>query len=320
MDLNSLHLLGIDFRSGTPSVRNALAVAKERVREMNGLANSLETMIVSTCNRTEIFTSGTDSERVCRALSHLSGVSEEVIDHSSYELSGIAVARHLFRVCSGLESASLGETEIVAQVRDSFRKSKQEGALGFTLGRVSEAALRASKRVRTETQVARGSVSLASFAVQSCNLRKGSKVLVIGAGKFGERIVQELISQGAEVWVCNRTNSKADSLASLYNCNSLNLDQVDASLDSFEACFSAISEPLRTQKPVVQCKVVDLSVPPSLPAGWDRVVSLSELMRRCEENSTNRVAAIEHAEEIIEQELQKLIADADRRSSRREAC
>ena len=202
----------------------ALLRAASLARGVEGAGG--EAMIISTCNRVELYLAapaashgGSVRADVARFLDgerRFGGAQE--IDRHLYDLAGEAAVRHLFRVAASLDSAVVGEPQILGQLKDAYELAVRAGTVGPVLGHVVPRAFSAAKRVRTETGIARSSASVASAAVELGRHifgdLAGREVLVIGAGKMGELAARHLVAAGCErLLVVNRTEARGESLA-----------------------------------------------------------------------------------------------------------
>ena len=198
-----------------------------------------EVVVISTCNRIEVyafaerFHGGYQDVREFLAR-HAGLAPEEVADHL-YAHHDAEAVRHLFSVAAGLDSAVVGEHEILGQVRDSWEMARTEGTIGSMLGGLFRHAVETGKRARTETSIARGIASVSQAAVALADDRtggiKGRTVLVIGAGEMAEGTVKSLAKAGAaEVMVANRTWERAVSLAAACDGRAVPLDQLSEAL------------------------------------------------------------------------------------------
>jgi glutamyl-tRNA reductase len=190
--------------------------------DLLGRENITEAVVLSTCMRTEVYAV---AERyhgavqdVRNFLSELSfRAPEEFADHLYTFHDDLAVA-HLFRVASGLDSAVLGEGEVLGQVKTAWQHAMNEGAAGPLLSGVFRHAIEVGKRARAETGIARGTTSMSQAAVEMASRQLGSlddrRILVLGAGDMGEGMVAALASSGAgEILIANRSATKAGALA-----------------------------------------------------------------------------------------------------------
>jgi glutamyl-tRNA reductase len=249
---------------------------RERLYLQDGQAGELaaeldEAVVLSTCNRTEIYLARGDPERARRELERRSGL----------ELDGVLArwddgeaVSHLFRVAAGLDSLVPGESQILGQIRDAYESARTRGATGTLLNRLFEDALHAGKRVRTEARLHELPESVAASAVE-LGLRElggaeGRRVLLFGAGKMSELAARELHSRGAEVVVSSRTLESAQDLAERVGGRAAAFDAVAVELPEADLVISATrcpypilhAEAVRPrEKPLV---LVDVAVPRDL--------------------------------------------------------
>jgi glutamyl-tRNA reductase len=282
-----------------------------------------ECVVLSTCNRTEVYYSGAEAETV-RAL--LAGYSEVPLDELRpflYEKACVCAACHLFRVAGGLDSAVLGETEIVAQVKEAWRIAGECGTTGSMVDLLFQRGLEASKRIRTETELCRNVTSTGSLAVREAEQRVGDlaerRSLVLGAGKIAERIVRELESRGAsDVRIVNRTLERAADLSKGRAATAVPFDRLQDELVRADVVFATVgaASPILSRELLERVSearggaplpVVDLGVPPNVEQGplaaGVELVNLDAIMAGCAQGSERRMAAIPSALEILEAEL-----------------
>jgi glutamyl-tRNA reductase len=236
-------LAGIDHLAAPLEVRERLAVPAERVpdvlRAVAAEGWAAEAMLLSTCNRTELYvvTSAPDGSDRAR-LSLVRHVPGAPPPESGVwrERAGDAAAEHLFRVAAGLESALLGETEIQGQVRAAHAQARGAGTCGNVLDRLVRGAVHAGKRVRTHTAIAAGGISHGSAAVEVASRVFGSldgrEVLVIGAGSMAAQAARASAAAGrARIVVANRSQERGEALAAtLPDGRAVGLDALDERL------------------------------------------------------------------------------------------
>ena len=309
-----LGFVGLDFRTADLALRSRAALTGVRIPGC---------VVLSTCNRTEIYFVGDPPSAVWDWADRFDGLL--------VRREGIEVARHLFRVVAGLESAVLGEVEIVTQVRAAYAKARPSGALDLLFRR----AMEAGKRVRTETELTRNVVSVASLAVREAT-RYGSlataEVLVLGAGGTAERVVKGLRSEGARhVRVLNRTPERARALAEPWGYRWGELSEVEEALHRADVVFGTASTPrplvnLLTLDRILanRCEpltLIDLGLPPNVETGEGlpglRSVGLDSLTHRCSRNAERRAAAAPGAIRIVDEEVARYEAEWSRRARRR---
>lgn len=225
---------------GLPKAIHALR-SGEHVREV---------VVLSTCNRTEVYAvcetfHGALSD-INQFFGDLSGLPRErFADHLTTAYDD-GVAQHLFSVTSGLDSAVVGETEILGQVRTAFDAAQQNDAVGPHLSSLFRHALETGKRARTETAIARGTASVSQAAVELAADRLGSlagrSVLVLGTGEIGVSMVSSLQHAGvAEVLVANRTRQKAAALAKQVGGVAVPLHELPAAMAQVDVLLTATS-------------------------------------------------------------------------------
>jgi glutamyl-tRNA reductase len=281
-----------------------------------------EAVVLSTCNRTEVYSYGGDTDHVVRLLAQSAGIEEVDLRPLLYRKAGVCAACHLFRVVSGLDSAVLGETEIVAQVKSAVREA---GFVGPMLDLLFQRALAASKRVRTETELCRNVTSLGSLAVREAQAQGGSlrsrKVLVLGAGQIAERVVKELRAVGAtDVTVLNRTSERAEELARRFGFSAGPLTNLTTALSEADVVFATATAPTplitAENAPVGRETVyIDLGIPANIDLPGARTLDVDDLAARCAKNAEARNAAIPFAMGILESELERFLVTLTERQA-----
>jgi len=268
-DSSRLLAVGVSHHHAPLEVRERLYLADGHAAE---LASDLgEAVVLSTCNRTEVYLAGGDPERVREELERRSGLDLGPLLARWDE--GEAVT-HLFRVAAGLDSLVPGESQILGQVREAYEAARTRGATGALLNRLFEDALRAGKRVRTEAKLHELPESVASSAVELAARElagvEGRRALLFGAGKMSELAANDLRGRGAEVVVASRTLESAQDLAERVGGRAAAFDAVAVELPEADLVISATrcpypilhAEAVRPrEKPLV---LVDVAVPRDL--------------------------------------------------------
>jgi glutamyl-tRNA reductase len=250
-----LCVVGLSHRTAPVEVRERIAFSDESLplalKQAVELPGVGEAMIVSTCNRVELY-AGIDGEpeTLSRFLLEPRSLPLTLRSHL-YNHDGEAALLHLFRVTSSLDSMVLGEPQILGQVKEAFALASEHGTVGQVLGKALPRAFSVAKRVRTETDIARSSASIASAAVdlaqQIFGNLKGRQVLVVGAGKMGALSARHLQSGGiGELCVVNRTRPRADALAQQLGGKSAAWEELDALLARADIviCSTGAAEPI----------------------------------------------------------------------------
>jgi glutamyl-tRNA reductase len=316
----SHHTASIELRERVAVDREAAAALAHRIADGQDGAN--EAVVLSTCNRTELYVASADAgagEAADRALLQLAGGAADTLAPVAYRLADESAALHLFRVAAGLDSLVPGEGEILGQVRDAY----ESGAPGPLLDRTFRMALHAGRRARFETAIGESPASVpaaaAALAQQVFEGLEGRRVVLVGAGRTSELTARNLRSRGALVSaVVNRTVERAERLAASLGARALALEDVAQALGDADVVVSSTSAPglvltgtelgtalrARRGRPVL---FVDLAVPrdvdPALASvdgcfvydidDLEAVVSASLEGRRAEAVQAERIVAAE---------------------------
>ncbi len=223
-----LTVLGLNHRTAPVEVRERFNFSAERVnsiiRRLHGYDHIAEAVLVSTCNRTELYMVLEDREKaigfIKYLLRHLAG--DAYRPEYFYNLSGVNCVRHLFRVASSLDSLVVGEGQILSQIKNAYHIARKNGMTRTMMNTLFNRAIAVGKRVRTETRIAYNSVSVSSAAVDLAMEKLGdlsdARILILGAGHMSELTARHLLDKGARtIFVSNRTYDNAVLLAEKFN-------------------------------------------------------------------------------------------------------
>lgn len=318
--------VGLNYQTAPVEIRSRFAIDNENLERFFALARDFgieECIPLSTCNRSEIYYSNAPTEQVLKLLCAYSNFSLEEIDKFTYRYSCVQAATHLFRVASGLESAVVGETEIVAQIKEAWRNAKSLHHSGTILDLTFQKSLEAGKRVRTETSLCKKPISIGSLAVREASRQANGlekkHLVVIGAGKIADRLLKELKNANfASLTIVNRTLEHAQNLASKFGCAYASLERMEEVLVNADVVFGAchVSQPIVTRDMVLRISegrsgrplvAIDLGLPPNFEAPCDGmvVIGIDSLNSHLEDNLQQRLEALPAAEIIIHQEIGK---------------
>ncbi|MBI4057241.1 MAG: glutamyl-tRNA reductase [Elusimicrobia bacterium] len=227
-----IHLLGLSFKTSPVEIREKLAIRESQLSEVLWETLSWgarEAVLLSTCNRVEIYWAGGEEvrDKIRNAWELKAGRSLE--KNLYFHRNGWAVL-HLFRVASGLDSMVLGESQILGQVKTAYQNSLKNKTTGLVLNRLFQRALFAGKLVRTQTQIAGGITSVASAAVVLAERifkdLNHCSVMILGAGKMAEAAAKHLSSKKVKaVFVSNRTYARARELALTLRAEALHWEE-----------------------------------------------------------------------------------------------
>lgn len=312
-------VIGLNHRTSSLDLRSRLAAGYGEGKTL--LAAALEhglseVAILSTCNRFEVYAAGKPETAITLLAAHTGVPAEELRAHL-YVKHGRCAACHLFRVAAGLDSAVLGETEIVAQVKKAWRDARDARSNGAFIDLVFPRGLETSKRVRTETELCRNVTSPVTLGVrrvdQAVGGLAGCRLLILGAGMVAERVLKDLPAS-ADARVLNRTFSRAADLAARHDATAVESENLEAELIAADAVFATLGAPtpLLTQDLLARVAlaregrvlpIVDFGVPANVEGCDPQVISLADLTDACAANLENRLAAVPAAMDILEEEL-----------------
>jgi glutamyl-tRNA reductase len=332
--------LGINHNTAPLDMRGKFAFALDQIAPtLHGLRQSLsttgrhpgvETAILSTCNRTEIYCAGEQPamEHTLGWLAHSGGVSPSVLASHAYTLQDSLVARHAFRVASGLDSMVLGEAQILGQMKDAVRAAESAGALGTTLNQLFQRSFAVAKEVRTSTEIGAHSISMAAAAVRLASQLfedlAQTKVLFVGAGEMIELCATHFAAKNPlGLAIANRTLERGEKLATRFGGEVMRLADLPARLHEFDAVISCTASSLpiiglgaveralkkRRHRPMF---MVDLAVPrdiePEVKALGDvYLYTVDDLASVVQTGQANRQAAVAQAEAIIDAGVQSFM-------------
>src|SRR6201997_302980 len=237
-------LVGLNFRTAPVEVREKVSFSQEQAlraaEELRAQGILEETLVLSTCNRSEVYGVNPNSNResanaLSSYLSSFHAVRPDLLSPSLYHHYDHDVVRHLFRVSAGLESMLLGEAEILGQVREAYLYAHDHHVTGPVLNRLFQAALEVGKRVRAETELGTRPMSVASAGVKLAERIFGKlqerAALVLGAGTISEQVIAQLRDRGiAHLFVMNRSLDRAEHLAREYSGKVIPWDDWESAL------------------------------------------------------------------------------------------
>lgn len=339
----SIVVIGVNHRTGPIDLLERVTLQGETLgKAITGLVartNIREAAILSTCNRTEVYAV---AERFHGAyadirdfFSELSGLHGDDLGVHLYSQHDDAAVSHLFAVAAGLESAVLGESEILGQVRGAWETAQAEGGARATLNLLFRHAIETGKRARTETSIGKHTASVSHAAVEMANERLGSlagrRVLVVGAGEMGEGVAIALVGAGAtDITVTNRTESRAIELAQRVGGRVVpfaDLAQALASCDVLLTCTGAGSvlidhDTVATARDGVETPllVVDIAVPRDVAAEVERhphvtLLNLDHLRDWAARGLAQRAAEADRVRSIVGEEVERFGLEATARQA-----
>lgn len=330
--------LGCSYRNTAVEVREQLAFTDEQAgRALERLASELgyEAVILSTCNRVELYLARSGpcplGGDLTRFLADFHGLSLDRVRPHVYAYRQLDAVRHLFRVSASLDSMLIGEGQIAGQVKKAYEKALALGVTGPVLNVLFMQARKVARRVRTETGISQGHVSVSSAAVdyvrEVFDHFSDKTVLVIGAGKMGELTLKHLAAQRpARILVTNRSPEKAYAVAAGCGGEAVAWDRLDEVLAQAHIVLSTTGapEPIVTRERYLKIPrrhtvaILDIAVPrdfdPRIHDGDQTFLfNIDDLMKVREATLARRRDHIAPAESIVEAEAQKFVKDIARR-------
>ena len=333
----SIVVIGVNHRSGPLSVLERVALAADQipkaVENLVSRDNVREVVVLSTCNRTEIYAV---AERFHGAyadirdfLCDLGNISPDELHPHLYSQHDDAAVTHLFEVAAGLDSAVVGEAEILGQIRQAWEVAQREAGARTTLNLLFRHALGVGKRARTETGIARGTASVSHAAVEMAVEHYGSiegrRVAVIGAGAMGEGITVALRRAGVgEVVVVNRSVERGVALAERIEGVAVGIDQLAIAIGDADLVLTCTGSgtPLitpevlgiapRSGRPLL---IVDISVPRDVSSAVAEIADvtvfdLDDLARWADRGRMQRLAEVDQVRVIVAEEVERFGAEA----------
>ena len=334
-----ISLLGISHKTASLAIRGKVGFAGPKlvhILHRFAKAGFDEVLALSTCNRTEIYFVGGCREEAEMIITEESGLPFEELAPYLYCKAGPNAVKHLFRVFCGLDSAVLGETEILAQLKEAVTVARQENMIGRHLDFAIRSSHSASRRVRSETELCRNVTSVGSLAVRDAAEYNGGlthkTVVVIGAGKIADRIAKELyLFHPLRLIFVNRTVDNAAAMARRYEGHVRTLSEIEYTLMEADAVFAATSsdKPImcteavshlgakRTDNPLI---IVDLGVPPNIHPSAAlqpglRLLDMDELIARTAANSEKRMASLPQAFTMLQEEVDIYLAECEKKAA-----
>jgi glutamyl-tRNA reductase len=332
-----LFLLGVSHRTAPVDLRERLDFSS---RDLSAAAGAIaakpsmsEAVVLSTCNRSELYVATTDPasarEELVSFISEYHHVSAPTFQPHLFSLENSAAVAHLFRVAAGLDSLVVGEPQILGQVKEAYQGSAASRCVGPVLSNVFRWSFGVGKRVRTETALGEGAVSVSYAAVALA--RKifgrltGRRVLVVGAGEISSLTAQHLRAQGVgEIVITSRTHAHAEELAAVVGGLAVPWEGMTKALGSADIVMTATGSqrPIITRAQLEAAQghrrgmplfIIDIAVPRDVDPAVGEIeqvflYNIDDLQIIVEENLSRRAAEVERAESIVNDEVTKFMA------------
>lgn len=331
----SHHTAPIEIREQltfTPTVLRSALTHFDQTHKQAHIAGVNEGVILSTCNRLEVYVLAQERDLAQQAildfLCRSCEISPEQLSKYLYVYPHERAVQHLMRVASGLDSMVLGEPQILGQITDAYEAALGQGSAGTVLSALFRAAIHAGKRARTETAISVNPASVssvaASMAVNLLGELSGRQALLIGAGEMGAIAVRALLKRGiAGVTVANRTYENAKRLAAEFGGKVITFQQLPESMMQADIIITstgaphtilnrALVEPAMAMRPDRPLFIIDIAVPRDVDPDVAEISKvylrdIDDLQERAEDNVRERESEIPRVETIVETETEQFL-------------
>lgn len=324
--ISSFCIAGINYKKTDADVRGLFAVNNEqhgRLLQQASASGLKELFVVSTCNRTEIYGFAQDPQQLVQLLCSVTEGSQETFTSLAYIKKGKDAVQHLMDVGAGLDSQILGDYEIVGQIKQAAKFSKEHGMLGAFTERLVNSMLQCSKAIKNQTELSGGTVSVSFAAVQYIREKVANiaskKILLIGVGKIGRNTCKNLVDylQTTNITLINRTEEKAAELADELGVQHAQLHELPQLIAGSDIILVATNSP----EPIIRRScleghgeklIIDLSIPYNVEAAARhlsnvKLLNVDELSKMKDETLQKRKAEVPKAKLIIADHLAEFL-------------
>jgi glutamyl-tRNA reductase len=332
-----LVLLGVTHRTAPVELRERLDFASRdlgaAVEALGTRPGMAESVVLSTCNRSEIYLAAVDVDRAREEtlafLAEYHHVPRSTFMPHIFERHDGEAVHHLFRVASGLDSLVVGEPQVLGQVKDAWATAAERRSAGPLLNKLFHASFAVGKRVRTETALGEGAVSVSFAAVQLARKifgkLNGRRVLVIGAGEMGKLTAQHLRAQGVgDIVITSRTLAHAEALARAVSGSAVPWGELMSALAPSDIVITATGSqvPILARAHIESVMgrgrrdplfIIDIAIPRDVdPAAAEMeqvfLYNVDDLQAVVRENMSRRTSEIQHAEAIVAEDVTRFMS------------
>ncbi|MBI2731277.1 MAG: glutamyl-tRNA reductase [Sphingobacteriales bacterium] len=325
-DIANFFIAGINYKKSDASVRGLYAISQEQYSNILSIApgvNVKELFVLSTCNRTEIYGFAENAQVLCGLLCGQTEGPLESFLEMAYIKQGKEAIEHLFNVAAGLDSQILGDYEILGQIKQAVKLSKENNFVGAYMERMISDVLQSSKEIKTTTELSGGTVSVSFAAVQyikeNISNISDKKILLVGTGKIGRNTCKNLVDYlgTRNITLVNRTDEKAVSLADELGLQSASTESLTEQIQQSDIILVATNanEPVILQSHVANAGnklIIDLSIPHNVEIAAQllpnvTLVNVDELSKIKDETLLKRQAEVPKAKAIIAKHLDEFV-------------
>jgi glutamyl-tRNA reductase len=329
-----ISLVGFNLLDQPVLLREKLAISSSKLPDGFSVLKKLAScgVILSTCNRVEVYTSGNNIHRAREIglafFKHRLESNDSTLPCGSYAMEDSEAVLHLFRVASSLESVIVGECEILGQIKNALQVAQKFGMVNFALGYIFQNAIRIGRLVRAKTSISKNALSVSSLALDLAENVSGdletSKLLIIGAGEAGRLVAKIALSRGIlKLVIANRTFKRAKALSAKVGGIPVAHDGVVDHMMDTNILITCSGAPHRTldaervrkvmnTRPQVPLVIIDIGVPRNVDPEVGLVenvslYSIDDLLKLSESNRVQREDQVYEAEQILKDEMGKFL-------------
>ncbi|HLK29571.1 MAG TPA: glutamyl-tRNA reductase [Puia sp.] len=321
-DISHFFIAGINYKKADATIRGQFSINNDQYQQILSLAPSFginELFILSTCNRTEIYGFAENISQLIDLLCTQTKTTKEVFINSSYIKNGMDAIEHLFNVAAGLDSQILGDYEIVGQIKQSVKFSKEHNRIHAFTERLFNCVLQSSKAIKNQTELSGGTVSVSFAAVQYIKEKvrdiSNKKILLIGTGKIGRNTCKNLVDYlgTKNITLINRSEEKSFLLADELGLMNASFDNMCEEIKNAGVIIVATNaeEPIITKADLIHSKeklLIDLSIPNNIEATAKELsqidlVNVDDLSKINDATLQKREAEIPQAKAIIAEHI-----------------
>lgn len=325
--LNNFCVIGINYHKGDIAIRSKFSLSENQTLlflKESALSGLNPCFVLSTCNRTEVYSICNNPENLLELLCSNTGNNLQDFEEYGYIYQGLPAIKHLLKVASGLDSQIIGDYEILAQLKQATKLAAQNGTMNNLMQRLINYSFQASKEIKTKTKLSSGTVSVSYAAIEIIKEKiinvSDKNFLLVGTGKFGKNVAKNLKNYfpQSNISLTNRTDEKAIELANQYEadfisyenlaaaCNRADIIVVSSAADS----YTILPSFFKTSKPRL---ILDLSVPQNVDPlikniSGTRLLNLDEVSVILDKTISIRQAEVPKALKIIDNTLEELIS------------
>jgi len=326
INLSNFFIAGINYKKTDANLRGQYAINKDQYQQLIAIAPQMEVtefFILSTCNRTEIYGFANQASSLSKLLCTQTAGSIDRFNEMAYVKKGDQAIEHFFIVAAGLDSQILGDYEIVGQIKQAVKFSKDQHFIGTYLDRLVNDVLQCCKSIRTSTALSGGTVSVSFAAVQyikqNISSVKNKKILLLGTGKIGRNTCKNLVAylETKNVTLINRTEEKSAELANELGLQHAPMDELTKQIHESAIILVATNadQPIITAAQLINSGtklIIDLSIPYNVEKSAEdlpniTLINVDALAKIKDETLHKREAEIPKAKNIIAKHIQEFM-------------